>query len=137
MLYQNYETEVSLDNLKEITNILQQPQCLLGGWAVYLTVNNKFKKTHGRNYHGSRDIDLGFHISKIFDDESIKNSLFIKTIKVLEENGFLLISQRYAKCYHTETRQPLDSEKSKKIPLAFLFYHYIDPIVDYLHPLNR
>lgn len=135
MLYQNYETEVSIRNLREITDILQQPQCLLGGWAVYLTVNKNFKRENGRNYQGSRDIDLGFHINENANADSIENSLLYKTIEVLEKNGFTAISQRYAKCYHTETKKELSLEESKKIPMSFLFYHYIDPIVDYQHPL--
>lgn len=135
MLYQNYETEVSIKNLKEITDILQQPQCLLGGWAVYLTVNKNFKRENGRNYHGSRDIDLGFHINEEDNRDMLEKSLLYKTIKVLEKNNFIPISQRYTKCYHTETQEELSLVESKKIPMHYLFYHYIDPIVDYQHPL--
>jgi hypothetical protein len=135
VLYQNYETEISLGNLNEITNILDQPQCLLGGWAVYLTINSDFKKTHGREYQGSRDIDLGFHIDKNLNECSLRESQFFRTVNILDRSGFELISQRFSKCYHTETRKLLDVETAKKTPQAFMFYHFIDPIVDYQHSL--
>jgi hypothetical protein len=34
--------------------------CLLGGWAVFLNVDEDFLRTTGRSYVGSRDIDIGF-----------------------------------------------------------------------------
>lgn len=136
MLYQNYETEVSWINLTDIISSLSKYQCLLGGWAVYLTVNRLFNQEMHRNYQGSRDIDLGFHID-INTNTIPENSLFLETIRKLELDGFSLITQRYVKRYHTETRQVLDEAKSKTISQPFIFNHYVDPIVDHLHPNIR
>ena len=38
-LYAKYETDTSFDYLEKIIKILEEPICILGGWAVYLTVN--------------------------------------------------------------------------------------------------
>ena len=43
-LYTKFETEISYKYLQQIINFLDEPICLLGGWAVYITVNDNFKK---------------------------------------------------------------------------------------------
>jgi hypothetical protein len=77
-LYAKYETDTSFDYLEKIIDILDEPICILGGWAVYLTVNKKFKEDLGPDYLGSRDIDLDlnpkdFVIIKRSNMEQIKN----------------------------------------------------------------
>ncbi len=44
MLYQKYETDISQENLCKVFSKVPEPLCLLGGWAVYLTVNDSFKE---------------------------------------------------------------------------------------------
>ena len=79
-LYSIFETETSFTYLQEIVKILKEPICILGGWAVYFTVNNAFKEDQGRNYLGSRDIDLGFS----FLPEKVK--IFVKKIFLTNKN---------------------------------------------------
>ena len=71
-LYANYETEISFKYLKEVVNILDDPICILGGWAVYFTVNERIKADRGMGYLGSKDIDLGFHIDKTIADKYVE-----------------------------------------------------------------
>jgi hypothetical protein len=113
---------------------LRGPICLLGGWAVYLTVNKNFKESQGRNYVGSRDIDLGFHIDTAWTKSDLKNSVFANTITRLTEIGFKPISFRFVKYFHTETRKELSEEKAKNVNQSFIFEMYVDPIVDNIHP---
>ncbi len=47
MLYENYEAEISKDNLSTVLSQVAKPVCLLGGWAVYLTVNENYKRVMG------------------------------------------------------------------------------------------
>jgi hypothetical protein len=129
MLYQKYETDISQENLFKVFAKVPEPKCLLGGWAVYLTVNKSFKQTHMRDYHGSKDIDIGFHIERS-DLELVKESTFARSIKTLEEIGFSPISQRFVKFYHTETRKELTENESKHFPQPFIFCLFVDPIVD-------
>lgn len=134
MLYEKYETEISQGNLRKVFSEIPLPLCLLGGWATYLTVNEKFYQSHGRNYHGSKDIDLGFHIEKTYSDSELTNSMFSKTISVLEKNGFYLLGSRLVQHFHIETKRSLTEEESRKIATYNMFDLYVDPIVDSIHP---
>ncbi|MCH7560599.1 MAG: hypothetical protein IIC67_04380 [Thaumarchaeota archaeon] len=129
MLYQTYETEISQENLTSVLSQLPDPVCIIGGWAVYLTVNENFSKEYKRNYQGSKDIDLGFH-TKDEKKDVLENGNFGITLKTLQELKFYPISGRFVKHYHTETRKELTEEEMKKTPAPFMFSLYIDPIVD-------
>ena len=114
---------------------MPEPLCLLGGWAAYLTVNGSYKRTHGRDYLGSKDIDVGFHIDE--NDASrgaLQNSAFSRSIRILEDNGFYLIGSRLVQHYHRNTKQPLTEQESKRVPLYDMFDLYVDPIVDRVIP---
>ncbi len=130
MLYKNYETDISKDNLVTVFSKVTPPLCLLGGWAVYLTVNVNYKNDKGRNYHGSKDIDLGFHFEKNESKESLINSAFNQSIKALEEIGFYSVCFRLIQHYRRETKQVLTQEQARKVPQYDLFDLYVDPIVD-------
>ena len=52
-------TELSEQELQAVFEAAQPPVCLLGGWAVHLHVTPGFRAEHGREYIGSRDIDIG------------------------------------------------------------------------------
>lgn len=67
-LYQDYKVQISQSQLSRVLPKFGGQVCLLGGWAVYLTVNENFKEARGRNFMGSRDIDLGFHIDRTWTD---------------------------------------------------------------------
>lgn len=134
MLYQPTETKTSQEQLQTIFKQLKGEACLLGGWAVYYLVNNNFEKATGRNYIGSRDIDLGFHINKEWNKEQLRNSEFATTIKTIEEMGFKSVSFRLVKDFNIDNGKELTPEESAKLPMYQIFQLYIDPIVDYIHP---
>ncbi|MFO8003790.1 hypothetical protein, partial [Thioalkalivibrio sp.] len=57
--------ELSKINWEKMTNIikigfLNTWNFVLGGWAVYFTVDNNFQREKGYPYLGSKDVDLGF-----------------------------------------------------------------------------
>jgi hypothetical protein len=104
---------------------------------VYYIVNESFQKATGRNYIGSRDIDLGFHINKDWNKEQLEKSEFINSIKTLENMGFRSVSFRLFKDFNIDNGQELTPEESAKLPLYQLFQLYIDPVVDYIHPEIR
>ena len=108
-LYSSFETEISYDYLQKVVEILEEPICILGGWAVYLTVNNNFQKEQGRNYLGSRDVDLGFNINKSLDKGELGNTAIGKSIDLLEAEGFKPLGFRYYKDINAETREELTS----------------------------
>jgi len=97
-------------------------------------VNERYRKATGRNYIGSRDIDLGFHIDKNWSKEKLENSGFTKTIKTLESMGFRSVSFRLFKDFNIDNGKELTPQESAKLPLFQIFQLYIDPVVDNIHP---
>jgi hypothetical protein len=106
-LYEDSETEFSRRYLKEILGALPQPFCLLGGWAVYLTLNDSFKKATGREYPGSRDIDLGFHLDPQWKRKEFKASSFGMAVAKIQSMGFESESFRFVKRYHRSEKREL------------------------------
>ncbi len=123
-MYKEFETRTSYNYLKRVIEALDEPVCILGGWAVFFQVNKRFEKAQGRPYLGSRDIDLGFHVGK-----NLKKSALSHTIKVLTEKlNFKPLSFRLVKEIHTETEEEI--KESKTVPAHFIFPMYVDLIVD-------
>ena len=89
VLYSTIETDTSYKYLRQIVKILDEPICILGGWAVYLTVNTNFYTSEGRNYLGSKDIDLGFHIDTSLIKSKLKNTALAKSLEKIKRDGFL------------------------------------------------
>ncbi|MBW2976647.1 hypothetical protein KY347_04335 [Candidatus Woesearchaeota archaeon] len=118
-MYEVKETKISYGYLRDLIKDLDEPICLLGGWAVYFIVSNLFEKEIGYPYLGSRDIDLGFK-----DIETTK-----KVMSKLTELGFKKVSFRFFKELHTETMKELSKEEAKKTPLHYIFPLYADLIM--------
>jgi len=110
---------------------------VIGGWAVYLTVGKNFAAEHGREYLGSRDIDLGFHIEEAWTSSDLKGSDLALAIRNLSDMGFEPISFRFVKHFHTETGKQLIGQAARETALHEMFDLYVDPVVDYLHPQAR
>ncbi len=133
-LYQDYEIQVSQSQLSNMLSRLGDDVCLLGGWAVYLTVNRNFSSSQGRNFMGSRNIDLGFHVNCEWTDAQLKSSALARTIATISEAGFKPVSFRYVKYFHAETMEELSEEQARRLIQPFIFEMYIDMIVDNSHP---
>jgi hypothetical protein len=59
-MYDEREVAISSEYLRKVFEVIDEPIALMGGWAVFLKVNENYKTVTGRDYIGSRDIDLGF-----------------------------------------------------------------------------
>ncbi len=128
-MYLEFETRTSYKYLKQVISALEEPICILGGWAVFLHVNKSFQKAQGRPYLGSRDIDLGFHLDKNATPEQMKNSALAKSLNILQSKlKFKSVSFRLLKEVHTETEEEI--EEGKIIPAHFIFPMYVDVILD-------
>ncbi|MBS1268984.1 MAG: hypothetical protein MAG458_01720 [Nitrosopumilus sp.] len=133
MLYQDYETEISQQYLADVFSEMQEPVCLLGGWAVFLTVNERFNNATGQYYLGSRDIDLGFHVDSNWSDEELKNSALAKSVKILTDRKFIGLGSRFVKHYDINTKEELSEEESKRKQSYEMFQLYVDPMSDNVH----
>lgn len=130
MLYEDYEMDISHGTLSKVIPALPAPVCLLGGWAVYYTVNTNYNVSTGTSYHGSKDIDLGFHLESDATKESLRKSTLADTIKSLRGLEFHSVGIRLHKDYHRETHLPLSEAMSKKTPSYNIFQLYVDLLVD-------
>lgn len=127
-MYEEFETRTSYKYLKQVIDCLQEPVCILGGWAVFFHVNKKFLKAQGRPYLGSRDIDVGFHIDKNANTNALQKSPLVQSIKILERLKFKSVSFRMYKDIHTETEEEII--EGKNTPSHYMFPMYVDLIVD-------
>lgn len=133
-MYSSKEIELSKRYLGEITESIDQDLCLLGGWAVYDLVNINFMDDVGREYIGSRDIDLGFHIDKNWTDEQLSTSIFSSVIEILIKIGFKWQAFRLYKDFDIETLKELTFDEANKKSQFEITRMYIDPIIDFFHP---
>ncbi len=132
-MYLEFETRTSYKYLKQVILALEEPICILGGWAIFLHVNKNFQNAQGRPYLGSRDIDLGFHLDKNVTIEQMKNSALAKSLDILQNKlKFKSVSFRLLKEVHTETEEEI--EAGKIIPAHFIFPMYVDVLVDNIPP---
>ena len=126
-MYEPKEIEISRRYLQEVIESIHEPVVVLGGWAVYFLVNKKYKETTGRDYIGSRDIDIGFSM----EEADLDKTTFAGSYKILIDNlGFIPISFRLFKQIHADTGEVLDSEKAKNIPSYQIIQLYVDLIVN-------
>tara|TARA_Y100000034_G_C6849965_1_gene385509 strand:+ start:515 stop:1300 length:786 start_codon:yes stop_codon:yes gene_type:complete len=132
-MYAEFETKTSYRYLQKVISVLQEPICILGGWAVFLHVNKNFQKAQGRPYLGSRDVDLGFHFDKNATVEQMENSSLAKSMGLLQKKlKFKPVSFRMLKEVHTETEEEI--AEGQIIPAHFIFPMYIDLMVDNIPP---
>lgn len=133
-LYSKIETSTSNKYLQEVVNILKEPVCLLGGWAVYFTVNENFSEAQGRNYLGSKDIDIGFYLDEDIGTNALKQSTLGKSIESLKDRGFRGQGSRFYLDIDRETKEELDPESAKGVATHNIIKIYVDLIVDNIHP---
>jgi hypothetical protein len=126
-MYEAKEIELSRKFLKDILLALDEPVVILGGWAIFFTINERYRETTGREYIGSRDIDLGFEIP----ENNLDKTHFAQSYEILTKSlGFRPISFRLFAEFDQETGEVLDPDKARKIPSHQIVRLYIDLVVD-------
>jgi len=126
-MYESQEIELSKSYLREVIESIDEPIVVLGGWAVYFLVNDRYKETTGHDYIGSRDIDLGFKM----EEADLDKTAFARSYKILiDDLGFTPQSFRLSKQIHAETGEVLDENKAKNIPMYQIIQIYVDLIVN-------
>ena len=137
-LYDSQETDMALSALGALSRLLPVPSLLMGGWAVYLTVNESFSKTHGSSYLGSRDIDVCFHIDPKQTVESLRASTFAQALSVVKKAGYIPHgSYRFCKMVRKVDGMVLTEETAKGYQFYELYYLFVDMMVDSVHPQHK
>ncbi len=119
-MYDPLETEISSQELIRLLTACENkgiPACVIGGWAAYYYVNEEYRKAFGKDYMGSRDIDLFFDPSK--EEE------FAKAVSEFgfEKNG---LPFRYEKVYHREQKKFIKPDYAKPEGIYNLIYIFLD-----------
>lgn len=130
MPHEDYEAGIARSALQRVVSALPAPVCLVGGWAVYYTVNANYSAATGTEYRGSKDIDLGFHLEADATDEDVRGSALAKAVESLTGAGFRSMGVRLFKDYHRETRFALPEARAKRTPSYNIFQLYVDFLVD-------
>ncbi len=133
-MYSTIETELSRRFLKDILSSIPGPCCLIGGWSIYLLVSAKFERATGKEYFGSRDIDLGFHFDPKWNTQEFEDSAFQKAVIKIQNIGFKPESFRFVKRFHAEDGHELTEDESRHLDLYNIFNLYIDVLVDSVDP---
>lgn len=129
-MYEKREIEISKRYLQEVITALRDPVVILGGWATFFLVKDRYRETTGRTYIGSRDIDIGFHIE---DKADLTDSHFAHSYYILTERlGFRPLAFRLFKEIHIDTGEGLSSDKAKNLPSHLIFPIYVDMVVDFI-----
>lgn len=127
-MYDRRETDVSFRYLSRLAQDLDVDRCLIGGWAVYYTVSPSYSAEIGREYLGSRDIDIGLPDAVAFGRISEY---------LLGKLEFERISFRYVKQLDYETGRELSKEESRQLPTHMMTPMHIDLLLPSVSPEIR
>jgi len=136
-MYIEQEIDLSKKYLKILFSGCSKEVLLLGGWAVYLNVNDNYYKDNGANYIGSKDIDVGFHIDMNWNDEKLQKSPISKWISKLKKLEFEAVSFRTVKYFDYDTLEELSIKEAKKKLDWETLKLYVDLIVDQIPPIFK
>lgn len=138
LTYADHETRISRAHLERVLRVAADPVWLIGGWAVWFSVREAFRRATGREYAYSRDIDLGFHVEPGWGELELQDSSLVRSSRELTERlGFQGQGFRLYREFHTETGEPLRPADAARTPRHFVFPLYVDLMVDHQHPLCR
>ncbi len=133
-IYSTTETDLSQRYLKALLEVIPQPHYLIGGWSVYLIVNDAFQKQKGRPYIGSRDIDLGFHFDPSWDKNGFDGSPFGKTMAKIQQMGFEIQGPHFVRRFSVADGHALTAAEEHRLQSYEIFPLYIDLLVDSADP---
>lgn len=123
-MYDPIEVDISVKLLEDITEECKKRKihiAVIGGWAAFFYINPTYRRAFGRDYIGSRDIDIGFR----HDEEK-------EFLKLIEEMGFMKNGYkfRWEKIYNREIKKFLTQEEAKKEHIFNLIYIFLDLFCD-------
>jgi hypothetical protein len=128
--YTQQVTQLSRQELEAVFKAVKPPAALLGGWAVHLHVNDGFNSEHGRNYIGSRDIDVGLHVDPAADPSELRDGPLGTSLQAIQELGYTQSRFGFVQHFHRETGDRLSEAEAAELPMYDVFEVYVDTIPD-------
>lgn len=123
-MYDPIETDISKKVLTDILGKIESENFgLIGGWAVYIYVNENFTRATGKEYLKSRDIGVFVKCEDVFLE---------KFRKIIFSMGFIPSGYdfRYQLIIDRNTLKPISENKSKQKPVFELIYVFLDVFGD-------
>lgn len=133
MVEENYTEDITTLSERELESVFQTvepPACLLGGWAVHLHMNEDFRDITDREYIGSRDIDIGFHVDSNWSTNEIVDAPVGKSLTGIEALGYSRSRFGFVKTFNRETGEPIDEDEVQSVFPHQRFDVHIDIIPD-------
>jgi hypothetical protein len=123
-------TALSEQELHAVFDAAQPPVCLLGGWAVHLHVTPGFHAAHGREYIGSRDIDIGVHIDGSWTGEDRPETSIGDTISAIEDLGYTKSRFGFVQHFLRDSQDRISEAEASEYSMHEVFQVYVDVIPD-------
>lgn len=108
--YVDQVTALSERELRSVVAAAEPPVCLLGGWAVHLHVNPQFENAHGRQYIGSRDIDLGVHVDPDWGHKEFPETPVGESIEAIQELGYTKSRFGFVQSFHRDSGKRISGD---------------------------
>jgi len=125
--YAEEVTQFSEEELQRLLDVAAPPVCLLGGWAVHLHVTDAFRAEHGRDYIGSRDIDLGVHVEPSWGGGTLQSKSVATTLDAIEsELAYNRGRFGFYQYFHRTTKEQLIDDDAAEYPQHEIFRVDID-----------
>ena len=123
-------TALSEQELQAVFEAAQSPVCLLGGWAVHLHVSPGFHSEHGREYIGSRDIDIGVHVDASWIEEEFPKTSVGNSISAIEDLGYTKSRFGFVQNFRRDTQDRISEAEASEHSMHDVFQVYVDVIPD-------
>jgi len=123
-------TALSEQELESVFEVAEPPVCLLGGWAVHLHVNPGFQSEHGREYIGSRDIDIGVDVDSEWTADELVAKPVADSISAIEQLGYTKSRFGFVKNFLRETQERISEDEATNYGMHEVFQVYVDIIPD-------
>jgi hypothetical protein len=119
-------TELSEQELHAVFEAVEPPVCLLGGWAVHLHVTPGFHSEHGREYIGSRDIDIGVHVDASWTGEDFSETPVGDSISAIEDLGYTKSRFGFVQHFLRDSQDRISEAKASEHSIHEVFQVYLD-----------
>lgn len=123
-------TQLSEQELQSVFDVVKPPVCLLGGWAVHLHVTPGFEDAAGRQYIGSRDIDVGVHVDPAWSPETLQTKPVGQSLTAIRDLGYTDSRFGFVQHFHRETQERISEAEASQYDMHEIFQVYIDVIPD-------
>jgi hypothetical protein len=123
-------TELSEQELRTVFEAAEPPVCLLGGWAVHFHVTPGFHAEHGREYIGSRDIDIGVHVDASWAGEDILETPVGGSLSAIEDLGYTKSRFGFVQNFLRDSQDRISEAEASEHSMHEVFQVYVDIIPD-------